>query len=118
MLGNLKVKMSLEYPTFETAFESGLDASSIQVRILVASIGGAYKASDRAQGLHGYELAVSNRRTKQGGGSGTNFGNAFRGKTQCTISMQKHAQILHLLSRLQEGFFQVDSYPKQIKQFF
>ena len=24
MLGILKVKMSLEYPTFETAFESGL----------------------------------------------------------------------------------------------
>ena len=26
MLGILKVKMSLEYPTFETAFESGLIA--------------------------------------------------------------------------------------------
>ena len=26
MLGILKVKMSLEYPTFETAFESGLVA--------------------------------------------------------------------------------------------
>ena len=28
MLGILKVKMSLEYPTFETAFESGLAQSS------------------------------------------------------------------------------------------
>ena len=27
MLGILKVKMSLEYPTFETAFESGLVAA-------------------------------------------------------------------------------------------
>ena len=28
MLGILKVKMSLEYPTFETAFESGLNVAT------------------------------------------------------------------------------------------
>ena len=31
MLGILKVKMSLEYPTFETAFESGLSKTRYKV---------------------------------------------------------------------------------------
>ena len=33
MLGILKVKMSLEYPTFETAFESGLNSMHHTLRM-------------------------------------------------------------------------------------
>ena len=59
MLGILKDKMSLEYPTFETAFESGLETMWRNADMEMQELGHRAHGSHalfHVRELHGFEL--------------------------------------------------------------